>query len=249
LTERDQRESFEHAIVELASVGRTSNGRNKSLALKSPSTDNLETMTMNMSGAPMWDQRYSTTEYLFGTDPAEFLIRHAYLLKPGSEALVVADGEGRNSVYLAAHGLVVTAMDVSEVGVGKARRLAADRGTTVDFQVADIMEWDWVPNAYDVVVAVFIQFLDPQQRSTVFDGMQQTLRPGGRLLLHGYRPEQIRYATGGPTDPAHLYTETLLAGAFASMDVEVLRSYDTAIGEGTGHAGMSALVDLVATKR
>lgn len=206
-------------------------------------------MTTNMSGAPMWDQRYSTTEYLFGTDPAAFLTRHADLLEPGSEALVVADGEGRNSVYLAANGLQVTAMDVSEVGVGKARRLAIDRGTTVDFRVADILGWNWEPDTYDLVVAVFIQFLNPQQRSTVFNGMQRTLSPGGRLLLHGYHVEQIRYATGGPSDPTYLYNETLLAQAFAEMEIEVLHSYDTTIAEGAGHTGMSALIDLVATKR
>ena len=206
-------------------------------------------MTMNMSGAPMWDQRYATTEYVFGTEPAAFLTRHVDALEPGSQALVVADGEGRNSVYLAAHGLHVTAMDVSEVGVDKARRLAIARGATVDFHVADIMAWEWAPDAYDVVVAVFIQFLDPQQRAAVFDGMQRTLRSGGRLLLHGYRVEQIRYATGGPSDPAYLYDETLLAGAFAEMRIDVLHSYDTTIREGAGHVGMSALIDLVATKR
>ena len=206
-------------------------------------------MTTNMSGAPMWDQRYSATEYVFGTDPAAFLVRHADLLEPGSETLVVADGEGRNSVYLASQGLKVTAMDVSEVGVRKARQLASDRGVTLDFQVADILDWDWTPDAYDIVVAVSIQFLNPQKRSTVFHGMQRTLRPGGRLLLHGYRPEQIQYATGGPADPAHLYTETLLAETFAEMQIDVLRSYDVTISESTGHAGMSALIDLVAIKR
>ena len=209
----------------------------------------MDDMASNMAGAPMWDQRYSTMEYIFGTDPAEFLTRRASFLTPGSRALVVADGEGRNSVHLAERGLLVTAMDVSEVGVGKARRLAADRGTTVDFRVADIMEWEWTPDAYDVVVAVFIQFLDPQQRPIVFDGMQRTLRPGGRLLLHGYRPEQIGYATGGPSDPAHLYDEALLTDAFAAMEIEVLHSYDATISEGAGHTGMSALIDLVATKR
>ncbi|MEZ5219536.1 MAG: class I SAM-dependent methyltransferase [Ilumatobacteraceae bacterium] len=206
-------------------------------------------MTTNMSGAPMWDQRYSTTEYLFGTEPADFLARNVGLLEPGSEVLVVADGEGRNSVFLAASGMKVTAMDLSEVGVAKARRLADERGAEVDFRVADIMGWEWTADAYDAVVAIFIQFLDPQQRATVFDGMQRTLRPGGRLLLHGYRPEQIEYATGGPSNPAHLYDEALLSDAFAGMQLDVLRSHDTAITEGAGHAGMSALIDLVATKR
>ena len=205
-------------------------------------------MTAN-SGAGMWDQRYSTDDYVFGTEPAEFLVRHAERLEPGSRTLVVADGEGRNSVFLASLGHEVTAMDASEVGVAKARRLAEERGASVDFQVVDIMTWEWTPDEYDAVVAVFIQFLDPQQRPIVFEGMQQTLRPGGRLLLHGYRPEQIEYATGGPSDPAHLYDDALLAESFAGMDIEVLHAYDATLQEGKGHAGMSALIDLVATKR
>lgn len=205
-------------------------------------------MTMDMAGAPMWDERYASTEYVFGTAPAEFLPRYRDLLEPGTETLVVADGEGRNSVYLAEQGLKVTAMDVSDVGVAKARRLAEERSVTVDLRIADILTWEWAPDAYDLVVAVFIQFLDPQQRATVFEGMQRTLRPGGRLLLHGYRPEQIEYGTGGPRVPSHLYDEALLADAFADLDIDVLRSYDMELDEGAGHAGMSALIDLVATK-
>ena len=92
-------------------------------------------MATNMSEAPMWDERYSTEEYVFGTDPAAFRTQHEELFVPGSETLVVADGEGRNSVYLATRGMQVTAMDVSEVGVEKARRLAIDRGATVDFRL------------------------------------------------------------------------------------------------------------------
>jgi SAM-dependent methyltransferase len=197
----------------------------------------------------MWDDRYSSADYLFGTEPADFLVAHAEQLAPASRVLAVADGEGRNSVYLAQLGHDVVAMDSSPVGVAKARRLAAERGVTVDFQVADVMSWDWAPDAYDAVVAIFIQFLSPAQRPTVFDGMQRTLRPGGRLLLHGYRPEQVALGTGGPPDPAHMYTEELLRDSFGAMDIERLASYDRVIEEGDGHFGHSALVDLVATKR
>ena len=205
-------------------------------------------MAMSMDGAPMWDQRYDTTEYVFGTEPAQFITRHMDVLEPGSETLVVADGEGRNSVYLAAQGLRVTAMDVSEVGVDKARRLAAERGVDVELQVADITKWDWAPEAYDAVVAVFIQFLDPGQRAAVFAGMQRTLRPGGVLLLHGYRPEQIQHGTGGPSDPTHLYDEGLLREEFADMEIEVLEAYDATLQEGAGHLGLSSVIDLVARK-
>jgi cyclopropane fatty-acyl-phospholipid synthase-like methyltransferase len=197
----------------------------------------------------MWDQRYSIDDYLFGTEPADFLVAHAHLLEPGSRALVVADGEGRNSVYLAQQGVEVVAMDASAVGVAKAQRLADERGVEVDFRIADIMTWEWTPDAYDLVVAIFIQFLTPQQRPTVFDGMQRTLRPGGRLLLHGYRPEQVALGTGGPPNRAHMYTEELLRDAFGGMDIERLESYEAVIDEGAGHNGTSALIDLVAVKR
>jgi len=196
----------------------------------------------------MWEERYSAEGYLFGTEPAEFLVRQADLLAPEAEVLMVADGEGRNSVFLAARGLSVTAADASPVGVAKAKKLAEERGVDVEFKVADFLEWDWRPEAFDAVVAIFIQFLDPAQRSIVFDGMKRTLRPGGRLLLHGYRPEQLAYGTGGPPVAENLYTEKLLADAFADMKVEVLKAYDATITEGTGHDGMSALIDLVAVK-
>jgi SAM-dependent methyltransferase len=197
----------------------------------------------------MWDERYSIEDYLFGTEPADFLVAQADRLAPGSRVLVVADGEGRNSVYLAQLGHEVLAMDASAVGVAKARNLAASRDVTVDFRVADIMTWDWTPDAYDAVVAIFIQFLTPDQRPEVFAGMQRTLRRGGHLLLHGYRPEQVALGTGGPPDPAAMYTEELLGDAFAAMDIDRLESYDAVIREGDGHDGQSALIDLVATRR
>ena len=196
----------------------------------------------------MWDERYSTDDYLFGTEPAVFLQSCTPLIEPGQRALAVADGEGRNSVYLAGHGLEVTAMDASSVAIDKARSLAIANGVEVDLRCADIADWDWEPDAYDLVVAIFIQFLDPDQRSVVFEGMQRTLRPGGRLLLHGYRPEQVDYGTGGPPVREFMYTDTLLRAAFADLEIERLESYDAEIVEGTGHVGMSALIDLVARK-
>lgn len=201
-----------------------------------------------MDQAPRWDERYGGDGYLFGTQPAAFLANHAEYLTPGASALVVADGEGRNSVHLASRGLRVMAMDISSVGVGKARDLAAARGVTLETRVADVLDWDWSAATYDLVVAVFIQFLRPDQRAEVFDGMQRAIRPGGRLLLHGYRPEQIGYGTGGPPLAECLYTEELLVSAFAGLEIERLASYDTEIDEGSGHVGMSALIDLVARK-
>jgi SAM-dependent methyltransferase len=196
----------------------------------------------------VWDKRYSGEGFLFGTEPAAFVKAHVHLLTPGQTALCVADGEGRNSVFLAEQGLAVTAMDASPVGVEKARRLAAERGVSIDFRIADVLSWEWTPNSYDIVLAVFIQFLTPDERSAVFEGMKRTLRPGGYLLLHGYRPEQVDYATGGPPYRENMYTADLLRQAFGDLSIERLAAYDTIIKEDTGHDGMSALIDLVAKK-
>ncbi|MFA7509071.1 MAG: class I SAM-dependent methyltransferase [Mycolicibacterium vanbaalenii] len=103
------------------------------------------------AGPATWDERYAAPGYLFGTAPSRFLKEHRDYLVPGAKALTVADREGRNSVFLAACGLRVTAMDISPVAVEKARALAAEQDVSVDFHVADILDWDWTPDAYDLV--------------------------------------------------------------------------------------------------
>tara|TARA_R110002167_G_scaffold22935_9_gene81722 strand:+ start:2069 stop:2731 length:663 start_codon:yes stop_codon:yes gene_type:complete len=200
------------------------------------------------AGPTMWDERYAAPGFLFGTEPSQFLKEHRDYLVPGAAALAVADGEGRNSVFLAACGLQVTAMDASHVAVEKARALAAEQGVFVDFHVADILGWDWTPNTYDLVAGIFIQFSPPGERAAVFEGMKRTLKPGGTLLLHGYRPKQIEYGTGGPPHAENMYTEDLLRAAFGDMEILCLAAYDRVVDEGRGHSGMSALIDLVARK-
>jgi SAM-dependent methyltransferase len=162
--------------------------------------------------------------------------------------LCVADGEGRNSVFLAERGFAVTAFDFAPNAVAKAQRLAARRGVAVDHRLGDIHGWDWDASSYDAVVAIFIQFLPPEARDAVFDGMQRAIRPGGVFLLEGYRPEQVDYATGGPPRREHMYTREWLARRFAGWDVLRLDAYDAAIHEGKGHDGISALIDLAARK-
>lgn len=196
----------------------------------------------------MWDERYDRSDYLFGKEPAAFLRDHADKLGPGMRVLAVADGEGRNSVFMAERGLDVVAMDGSAVALRKARLLADERGVAVEFRHADILAWDWEPDSYDAVVAIFIQFVGPAERQAIFEGMIRTLRPGGILLLHGYRPEQVACGTGGPPNEANMYTEDMLREAFAGMKIIRFASYDREIDEGAGHSGKSALIDLVARK-
>ena len=196
----------------------------------------------------MWNERYNTPDYVFGTEPADFLVKHSDHLRPGLKGLAVADGEGRNSVFMAQKGVETLAMDMSANALAKAKALAEERGVTVTHIEASVTAWDWAPGAYDLVVAVFIQFLSPHERAQVFAGMVETLKPGGMLMLHGYRPEQLAYGTGGPKQEENLYTETLLRDAFSGLETLALESYDREIDEGAGHSGMSALIDLVARK-
>ena len=196
----------------------------------------------------IWNERYAGEHYHFGTEPNAFLSRQKHLLQPGEQVLAIADGEGRNGVWLAQQGLQVVAVDASDVAIAKAKKLAEQRGVAVQFELADLMEWDWGVNRYDVVVGIFIQFAPPDVREQLFARIKQCLKPGGLLLLEGYAPRQIGNKTGGPSQVENLYTEAMLRAAFADMDIEELRDYDAEIEEGPGHKGLSALVDLVARK-
>lgn len=197
----------------------------------------------------MWNERYSEPGYLFGTEPAAFLRREASRVSAGQTALCVADGEGRNSVYLAGQGLTVTAMDASEVAVEKARALARAKSVTVDFHVADIARWDWTARPYDVVAGIFFQFAGPSLRDEIFAGMIRTLAPGGLLMLHGYTPAQLVHNTGGPRVLENLYTSELLRDRFRDLDLLHLDEYEVDLAEGRRHLGRSALIDLVARRR
>ncbi len=196
---------------------------------------------------PTWDERYAGDAYLFGTAPNVFLTRQKDRLPAQGTVLALADGEGRNGVWLAEQGLDVLAVDGSEVALAKSRRLAAERGVDMRHEHADLAAWEFGCERFDAIVAIFIQFAAPAFRAQLFAGMQRALKPGGALLLEGYRPEQLAYGTGGPPDAENMYTESILREAFADMQIELLESYDAELHEGR-HEGMSALIDLVARK-
>ena len=196
----------------------------------------------------VWDERYAGESYLFGTEPNAFLLSQQSLLKPGMSCLAVADGEGRNGVWLAQHGLQVLSVEASPVGLEKAKKLARQRGVSIEFEQADLALWPWGECRFDVVVAIFIQFAPPGMREQMFENIRRCLKPGGLLLLQGYTPRQLEYKTGGPSQEENLYTETLLRKEFADMEWLHFAEHDKVIHEGAGHSGMSALIDLVAKK-
>lgn len=195
-----------------------------------------------------WNSRFSASDYVFGTAPNAFLASQAHRLKPGQSALAVADGEGRNGVWMAQQGLDVLSVDFSPIGLAKAQKLAAEAGVTLTTECADLAAWSWNGPPFDVVVGIFIQFAGPALREAIFEKMKHALKPGGLILLTGYRPEQLAYKTGGPSQLENLYTAPMLRAAFSDMTILHLAEHDDAISEGAGHSGMSALIDLVAQK-
>ena len=166
----------------------------------------------------------------------------------GERALAIADGEGRNGVFLAEQGLDVLSVDYSPVAQEKARALARERGVALRFEQADMIDWRWPPAEFDVVAAIFVQFATPPQRTKMFAGIKRTLKPGGLLLMQGYGLKQLEYKTGGPPNATQLYTRQLLEGAFGDFSSLDIREHDSVVTEGSGHAGMSALIDLVGRK-
>ena len=195
-----------------------------------------------------WNKRFSTPEYLFGEEPNAFLALQAPL--PGrGKALALADGEGRNSVWLARQGYAVDAFDFSEPAVAKASALAAKHGVAVNFACSDWQSFDWRPATYDLVAGIFFQFAAPDERADLFEQIKSCLKPDGLVIIQGYGKNQLTYKTGGPGKLDHLYDEDLLRQAFDGFEIKQCTTYETVIREGSGHHGMSALVGFVARKR
>lgn len=195
-----------------------------------------------------WNHRFSAAGHLFGSEPNAWLREHTGLWAKNAHVLSVADGDGRNSVWLASQGLQVDAFDFSEVGVAKARDFANTRGVSVNFSVSDCDSYPWPTASLDGVAAIFIQFADPAMRSRLFARMVQSLKPGGLLVLQGYSLGQLAFKTGGPSEPSHLYTEPLLREAFSGLDILRLESHEAELAEGSAHSGRSALISLLARR-
>lgn len=195
-----------------------------------------------------WNARYTTDDYIFGTAPNAFLASQRPLIRPGMRALAVADGEGRNGVWLAECGAEVHANDCSPAALEKAGKLARERGVTLETEQADLLDWAWPEAAYDLVAAIFIQFAPPPERDRVIAGIRRALKPGGLLILQGYTPKQLEFGTGGPPSAANMYTAELLRDWFGDWEILHLDQHESVIAEGSHHHGMSALIDLVARK-
>jgi SAM-dependent methyltransferase len=195
-----------------------------------------------------WQARYSTPDYTFGKEPNEFLASCRALLPRSGKALAVADGEGRNGVWLAKQGLDVLSIDFSPAAQAKARALAAENHVNIAFVEADVHAWSYPEEAFDVVVEIFTQFSTPAERERKWAGMRRALKRGGLLILQGYTPKQLEYGTGGPKQVEQLYTREMLERAFGDFRDVTIVEEEREMHEGAGHAGLSAVIGLTARK-
>lgn len=192
-----------------------------------------------------WNTRYAEPGYAYGTEPNAFLVSQRQYFKPGMKALAVADGEGRNGVWLAQQGLEVLSVDASAVGLSKAQELAAQRRVSVRTLQVDLTTWDWPQNEFDVVVAIFIHF-PPETRARMHAKMYQALKPGGTLILEAFTPEQLKYKSGGPPVQEMLYTAEMLRAELSEAEILMCEESLTNLEEGPYHRGLAAVVRLVA---
>ena len=195
-----------------------------------------------------WEGRYRTPDYAFGKEPNYFLAACRTLLPRSGKALAVADGEGRNGIWLAEQGLDVLSIDFSPTAQEKARALAKQRGVSLTIAPADVHAWDYPDAAFDVVVEIFTQFSSPAERAKKWAGMRKALKPGGLLIIQGYTPKQLQYGTGGPKQVENLYTRAMLAAAFGDLRDVTIVEEELEIHEGTSHGGMSAVINLTARR-
>ena len=201
--------------------------------------------------AAFWDQRYADARVSFGTEPNVYLASQAGLFKAGQRVLVPGDGEGRNGVWLAQHGLHVDTVDASATGAANARTLAAERGVSISAVAADLTTWAWPVAAYDAVVSIYLHF-HADVRAAMHVNMLASLKPGGFVLLEGYTPQQMEHrksgSIGGPHDVAMLFTPAQLRSDFAGAEIVSLTEAEVTLSEGTRHRGPSSVVRLIARK-
>lgn len=194
-----------------------------------------------------WDERYATEAYAYGTAPNSFLVAHAGALRPGAEVLCLADGEGRNGVWLATQGARVTSLDVSPAGVAKAQRLAREAGVALQATVGDVTTADLGEARWDLIVSIFLH-LPPGPRQALHRRCLRALKPGGRFIYEAYGAGQLGRGTGGPKEPALLPTlaeiEAELADVPGCQTLHRFRGV-RAVHEGPLHSGDGEVVQFV----
>jgi SAM-dependent methyltransferase len=195
----------------------------------------------------MWDERYASEEYVYGTEPNRFLVEAAVRI-PGPCVLSLCEGEGRNAVWLAGQGFQVTAVDASRVGLAKASRLADEHSVAIDTRIADLAGFDLGSACWDAIVSIFCH-LPPVLRTELHQRVIEALAPGGVFILEAYTPAQLDYGTGGPRSLELLVELEALQRELSGL--EFIHACETVreISEGHLHSGPGAVVQVIARKQ
>ena len=199
------------------------------------------------SPADFWNQRFRQDANAYGEAPNAFVREQIWRLPQGGRVLLPGDGQGRNSVWLAQQGFDVVCVDWSEAGLESAQALALRHAVSIEPVLADLTAWMWPQNEFDAVVAVHLH-LHPHSRQGVHHAMLRALKPGGVLLLEAFDAEQIALSSGGPRDPAMLYSIAMLAEDFAEADIELLERACVMLDEGLYHQGQAEMLRMVAVR-
>ena len=203
-------------------------------------------MSNTTSSGQSWDERYAEEGYAFGVEPNDLLVELAPKITIG-DTLMLGDGDGRNGVYLAMLGHRVASIDLSSVGATKARKLAAERGVSIDARVGDLADFDMGVDCWDNIVSIFCH-VPSDVRRFVHSNVIRALRPGGRFLLESYNAANIGRGVGGPQSNDLTVELAELEADFSGWNLEVHRAIDRQISEGKYHEGRSSTVQFLAVK-
>lgn len=194
----------------------------------------------------MWDAVYDVSDYVYGEQPNDFLRGHVDVL-PKGKVLCLADGEGRNSVFLAELGYDVMAVDISRVAIEKAKQLAREHQVDIEFIHADLSEFELGVNRWDAIVSIFCH-LPAELRGPVHEKVVQALKPGGIFLAESYTPKQLEFKTGGPPRADMMHSEQVVSEELSELHFVLLEEKERHIQEGTKHNGRSHVVQVIARK-
>jgi SAM-dependent methyltransferase len=192
-----------------------------------------------------WNERYSQRDFVYGESPNVFFAEVLSSLKPGN-IILPCDGEGRNAVFASTKGWNVHAFDLSEAGKLKADHLALKYGTVIQFQITDALLATYPENSADVVALIYTH-LPPMVRKTLHQNIIKWLKPGGKVILETFCPEQLKNSSGGPKDINMLYTKEVLSADFKDLSIELLDYAQIELSEGKFHEGPADVIRMIAT--
>jgi SAM-dependent methyltransferase len=193
-----------------------------------------------------WDKRYSESGFVYGTTPNEFLVSVVSSI-PQGKILSLAEGEGRNAVYLASKGYQVTGVDGSEVGLRKAAELAAERGVYISLIHADLSQFEIEPEQWDGIIACYCH-LPSALRAPLHQAAVRGLKPGGVFVLEAFSKEQLANDTGGPKSLDMLMSLDELKLELAGLDFVCAVQADRNVREGRGHTGQASVIQIMGIK-